>query len=155
MRTLNLRTLSFDDRSEAGRRLRVEVEPFRFGGADYTVESGGVDLELSASRVGSRVSLRGEAVATVRGPCQRCLEDAAVEVALAAEDHVFAGSSEGMEGEDVYVTGDVLELDRWVRDALADALPVQLLCRPDCKGLCAVCGADLNTAHADHGHEAV
>jgi len=152
MRTLNLRTLSFDDRSEAVRRLRVEVEPFRFGGAEYTVDGGAVDLDLGASRVGSRIALRGDAVAVVRGPCQRCLEDAAVEVALTAEDHVCAGASEGMEGEDAYVAGEVLDLERWVRDALAESLPDQLLCRSECRGLCPVCGIDLNTAPLGHGH---
>jgi DUF177 domain-containing protein len=47
----------------------------------------------------------------------------------------------------------VLELRRWARDALALALPTKLLCRPDCAGLCPVCGADLNETGPDHTHE--
>ena len=31
-----------------------------------------------------------------------------------------------------------------MRDLIAEALPLKLLCRDDCRGLCAVCGADLN-----------
>ena len=31
--------------------------------------------------------------------------------------------------------------------------PALLLCRPDCLGLCAICGANLNEAGPDHGHE--
>ena len=38
----------------------------------------------------------------------------------------------------------VLDLRAWARDALALALPATLLCRPDCAGLCPVCGTDLN-----------
>ena len=52
-------------------------------------------------------------------------------------------------------TDDELDLARWAHDALALALPLQLLCRPDCKGLCPVCGASLNDADpAEHEHGA-
>jgi uncharacterized protein len=51
------------------------------------------------------------------------------------------------------VTGGTLNLHDWVRDALALALPAQILCRADCAGLCPECGADLNTAGPDHRHE--
>jgi uncharacterized protein len=41
-----------------------------------------------------------------------------------------------------------------VRDALTLALPPRLLCREDCRGLCPVCGIDLNTVDPDeHRHE--
>jgi uncharacterized protein len=40
-----------------------------------------------------------------------------------------------------------------VRDALALSLPATLLCREDCAGLCATCGANLNDAGPDHSHE--
>jgi len=53
-----------------------------------------------------------------------------------------------------YVDGDELEVGRWAHDALALALPLQLLCRPDCSGLCPVCGVSLNDADpAEHQHE--
>ncbi len=40
----------------------------------------------------------------------------------------------------------------WAHDALALALPAQIVCRQECLGLCAVCGTDLNAAGPDHGH---
>jgi uncharacterized protein len=44
----------------------------------------------------------------------------------------------------------------WVRDALLLALPTRLLCRDDCRGICSVCGADLNSADPDeHRHESI
>ena len=39
------------------------------------------------------------------------------------------------------------------RDALALALPEQILCRPDCAGLCPVCGKDLNRDPHEHEEE--
>ena len=47
----------------------------------------------------------------------------------------------------------VIDLRAWARDALALTVPTQVLCRADCAGLCPVCGADLNEAGPDHGHE--
>jgi uncharacterized protein len=51
------------------------------------------------------------------------------------------------------VVDGVLDLSAWARDALALTLPTQILCRPECAGLCAVCGANLNEAGPDHVHE--
>ena len=59
----------------------------------------------------------------------------------------------GEELSSPYVEGEVLDLRGWARDALALALPNQLLCRPDCAGLCPVCGEDLNVAGPEHQHE--
>ena len=49
---------------------------------------------------------------------------------------------------------DELDLGRWAHDAAVLAIPTQFFCRPDCAGLCAVCGESLNDADpADHEHE--
>ncbi len=52
-----------------------------------------------------------------------------------------------------YIEGDELDLSSWAHDALALALPLQPLCRPECRGLCPVCGVSLNdTDPAEHDH---
>jgi DUF177 domain-containing protein len=60
----------------------------------------------------------------------------------------------GEELSSPYVDGDDLDLKAWARDALALALPVQIVCSEDCLGLCAVCGENLNRAGPEHQHEA-
>ena len=53
-----------------------------------------------------------------------------------------------------YVDDDELDVGRWAHDAAVLALPTQVLCRPDCAGLCPVCGESLNDADpADHEHD--
>ena len=54
-----------------------------------------------------------------------------------------------------YVNDDnELDLGRWAHDAAVLALPTRILCRPDCAGLCPVCGESLNDADpADHEHD--
>ena len=149
MRRFNLRGLSFGERNETRRRLFADVEPFTLGGIEYDVEGGGVELTVDASRVGQRLTLHGTGRATVVGPCQRCLEPARLEVPVRCDDYVAGGRSEGDDG---YVDGYVLDLQAWVRDAIAEALPPQVLCTDECRGLCAVCGANLNVAGAGHAH---
>src|SRR5437764_610119 len=56
-------------------------------------------------------------------------------------------------GEDLrspYVDGDELDLHAWARDALALDLSGQVVCRPDCAGLCPVCGENLNERPHEH-----
>lgn len=153
MRRFDLRSLRFHDESETWRTIPVEVAPFLFGGLEYSVPGGVVDLELTAARVGDRLTVAASLTTEVDGPCQRCLEPARVSIAGRGLDYVVHGDSEGDEEEtDAYATGYWVDVERWARDLIADALPVQLLCRDDCAGLCPVCGADLNV-EPDHRHE--
>lgn len=152
MRRFNIRSLSLGERNEAERRLFCDVAPFTLGGVEYGVEGGGVDLDFTVSRVGRRLTVRGEGLARLTGPCQRCLAEARVEVPVRCVDYVADGESDG-DDDEPYVAGYVLELERWVRDAIAGAMPTRLLCRDDCRGLCPVCGADLNEIEGEHVHD--
>ena len=49
-----------------------------------------------------------------------------------------------------YVTENVLDVSTWAHDALVLALPDKILCRPDCAGLCPVCGKNLNDEPHEH-----
>jgi uncharacterized protein len=80
----------------------------------------------------------------------RCLEQAAPAFAVDAREVSQPGG--GDELSSPYVERDELDVHAWARDALALALPAKLLCRPDCAGLCDVCGENLNRA-GDHAHE--
>ena len=54
---------------------------------------------------------------------------------------------------DAVLENDQLDLSAWARDALVLALPDKILCRPDCAGLCPVCGRDLNVEPHEHEDE--
>jgi len=154
-----LRTDSFDLgalrlSSGEGRRLDLDVaiEPFMLGGESYSVEPGLVPVRLDISRTtGEGYALRLRFEATLSGPCMRCLEPAEPTCAVDAREVSQPGETDELDSP--YVEAGVLDLHRWSRDALALALPATLLCRPDCAGLCPVCGADLNAAGSDHHHE--
>ncbi len=152
MRRFDLRSLRFGDASDTWRRLPVDVAPFVFGGLDYAVPDDSVDMLLNAARVGDRLTLTAEFESDVVGPCQRCLGEADVHVEPRGVEYVRHGDSEGDDEDEGYAAGYIVDVERWARDLIADELPQQLLCRADCRGLCPVCGADLN-ADPDHRHE--
>jgi len=132
--------------------LTVAIPPFVIGGDRYLVDPELVQARLDISRTtGSGYALRLRFAASLVGPCMRCLEPAEPEFHVDALE--ISQPGQGEELESPYVEHEVLDLAAWARDALALSLPEKLLCRPDCAGLCAVCGADLNHADPEHGHE--
>ncbi len=130
--------------------LEVVVEPFAFGGQTYTV-AGPVPVLLDVSRmIGGGYALRLRLSTALQGPCMRCLRDAAPIVEVDAREVHQEGEAVGDDLISPYVSGEVqLDLHAWARDAVALAMPLQVLCRPDCPGLCPECGADLAD---DPGH---
>ena len=137
-----------------GRRLDLEValQPLQFSGQRYEVVPDRVPVRLDLSKMtGGGHSMRLRFAAAVHGPCMRCLADAEPVTEVDAREVDQPGG--GDELSSPYVQGGDLEVRAWARDALALALPSQILCREDCAGLCPICGADLNAAGPDHGHE--
>jgi len=139
--------------SGEGRRLEldVSVEAFDFGGQRYAVPGDEVHAVLDLSHTTSGYSLRLRFQAALEGPCMRCLEDAGHELSVDAREVDQPGGGEELSSP--YLDEDELDVKAWARDALALALPTQIVCREECLGLCAICGENLNQAGPDHAHE--
>ncbi len=138
----------------AGRRLTfdVPIESLTLGSETYTAEPSPATVELDVSRMaGLGYALRLRFSAALEGPCMRCLQPAAPPVEVEAWEVDRPGGGEELSSP--YVDEEVLDLAAWTRDAFALAVPVKVLCREDCAGLCPVCAADLNVAGPEHRHE--
>src|SRR3954453_1754559 len=132
--------------------LGVRLGDFRLGDTRYAPEPSQVDVTLDISRMThGGYALRLRFTAGLSGPCMRCLEDAAPAVEVDAREVDQPGG--GDELDSPYLEEGHLDLKGWARDALALALPAQIVCREDCKGLCAICGENLNAAGPQHDHE--
>jgi uncharacterized protein len=139
--------------SGEGRRfeLDVPVGAFEFGGQRYELPSEVVDARLNVDHTTAGYSMRLRFDAELAGPCMRCLEDAGHVVHVDAREIDQPGGGEDLRSP--YLEEGRLDLTAWARDALALALPTQIVCREDCRGLCSVCGANLND-DPEHAHEA-
>src|SRR5271163_3446323 len=128
-----------------GRRIALEVpiDPLELAGERYEVTPELVPVTLDVSRMtGQGYALRLRLRAALSGPCMRCLGQAEPGFTVDAREVDQPGGGEELSSP--YLQGEVLDLAAWARDAFALTLPAQILCRPDCAGLCAVCAADLN-----------
>ena len=103
-----------------------------------------------------RISLKARAAAQANTRCSRCLEPVRIPVS-ADVDAVFDRRPDP-EDPDLYsFEASTLELTDAVRDALLLELPLRVLCAEDCRGLCPVCGINLNkgTCTCQEGAEVI
>jgi len=130
--------------------LEVQLDAFEFGGQSYAAPVATTPVVLDVSRTVAGYALRLRFETELDGPCVRCLEPAGVTVAVDERQIDQPGEDEDLNSE--YVEGDELDVHAWARDALALSLPVQIVCSEDCRGLCPVCGENLNEAGDEHVH---
>jgi uncharacterized protein len=150
MTTFPLRTLRLRPGEELRDAVAIGLEPYDLGGERYLpVPSEALaELEIQRATSGDVFHLRFDT--RLHGPCMRCLGDAVVDVAVAAVEYQASDDAAPDELRTEYVEDDQLQLSRWARDAIATALPGQIVCRPDCAGLCPDCGLDLNEQPHEH-----
>ena len=107
---------------------------------------------LGEMRIQGRLTVKMEA------PCDRCLEPAAVAVdrefdlTYAPAAQAQAGGEKEVEEAAVEVgfyEGSGLELNDVLREVVLLDLPMQTVCREDCKGICPSCGGNRNQQMCD------
>ena len=150
---IDLARLSLTHGQGARLDLSVPLEALELGGQTYAPAGESAEARIDVSRPSNGYAFRLRFPLRVEGPCMRCLEDAAVESEVDARE-VDQSNTDDEELRSPYAVDDELDLARWAHDAAILALPTQILCRPDCAGLCPVCGESLNDADpADHAHD--
>ncbi|HEX5450234.1 MAG TPA: DUF177 domain-containing protein [Gaiellaceae bacterium] len=153
MTSFSLRTLKLRPGEQHRDELEVELPAFEFGGRRYVPIPEEVPAELEITRANTGTVFTLAFAAKLYGPCYRCLGDAVLELPISAREY----QAEDPQDEQMttqYVKGNELDVSQWARDAIALALPEQILCQPDCAGLCPVCGKNLNDEpHVHDEHE--
>ncbi len=129
--------------------LLVPVEDLTFGEQQYSA-GGSAAATFDVSHTTSGYALRLRFTVELAGPCTRCLENAGASVPVDAREVDQPGDEDDLRSP--YVEDGLVDLSAWARDALALALPTQIVCSNDCRGLCVVCGANLNE-DPEHAHE--
>jgi uncharacterized protein len=131
--------------------LPVRLEPLELGGQTYVPEPESPAVRLEISRPSGGYAFRLRFPIHLEGPCMRCLDPASIDLEVDARE-VDQHDTEDEELRSPYVIDDELDIGRWAHDAAVLAIPTQLLCRPDCKGLCPICGESLNSVEP-HDHD--
>ncbi len=116
-----------------------------------------IKTAINAGRVGEMIEIKGKFNTRVRLPCSRCLNE--YETTLESRFHLTYVNRLPLDEQDVeqqeieisaqemglvYFQGDEIKLQDGIQEQVVMAFPIRALCREDCQGLCAACGADLN-----------
>ena len=150
MTSFSLRQVKLRPGEQYRDELEVELSPLNYGGQRYLPVPDKVPAALAITRATTGTVFTLAFTARLFGPCYRCLGDAVLELPIHAREY----QDEKPEDEEMttpYVEGNMLDVSGWARDAIALDLPEKILCRPDCAGLCDVCGKNLNDE--PHTHE--
>ncbi|HUQ90965.1 MAG TPA: DUF177 domain-containing protein [Bryobacteraceae bacterium] len=146
---LEVRKIHFDVEFPAGEIDFLDSSIKQIGG----LKAQGI-AELLSHTLGE-IRVRGHLQVSMEAPCDRCLEPAACRVdsdfdlfyrpletgPTEAEVEIHEG-----EIEIGFYEGDSLELEEILREFVLLALPMRKVCKPDCKGICPVCGRNRNEA---------
>lgn len=116
------------------------------------------DAEIRATHTDPGAYLEGEIEATIAAECARCLRPTTTPVTAEfaeqyyATIHVDSGDPMAEAPGDAKVIGSdfMIDLTPLIREEVILATPLSVLCRPDCKGLCPVCGVDLSERPHTH-----
>ena len=116
---------------------------------------GGHRVQISVQRLGLDVHLSAQCTLRLQTDCAACLQTFELDVPVAfsmtlkPRPHSEAGLPEEMELsredlEECYYSGDTIDLDEILREQIILALPMYPRCTEECRGLCPVCGVNLN-----------
>ncbi len=119
----------------------VELEPFE--GVRFAPAA--VHLTMQSS--GNMLEIAGSIDASFYGECNRCLADVDRTLHVDVEEQLDTGPDAQSDpfGTSNVLAGDRLDVRDLATQLLFGAVPLNVLCAADCKGLCASCGENRNT----------
>lgn len=132
---------------------QTELHQVKASGTAIPVkEASPVSLTFVSNGKG-RALLTGHARVTLAMSCDRCLKPVDQTIDLAFDREIYAPEllktiPDGQADQE-FVDGFQMDVDDFLHMELVINLPMKVLCRPDCKGICRQCGRDLNTGTCD------
>ncbi len=145
---LNLSDVLGEQHQTIEKEIPVEMDSFLYEGTSYPVLSK-EPLSLKIEHIkGRELLITGKCRLTVEIPCDRCLEPVETDLALDFSKNVDLDVSDGEQPEEFdetnYIDGYELDAEGLLRNEVLIGWPTKILCRDDCKGICSVCGQNLN-----------
>ena len=145
---LNLSDVLSEQHKTIEKDIAIEMESFRSKLGTYPVVEKD-PLSVKVEHVKNReliISGKGRIVLEI--PCDRCLEPVKTELILDFTKDVDLNVSDGEQTEELdetnYIDGYALDVEQLLYNEILIGWPTKILCSEDCKGICNVCGQNLN-----------
>ena len=135
--------------SQAGHKEKKEImselEVFKSGAESFRILRKTPVAFVFTNLAPGRVRVEGEAELVLGMQCSRCLKDVEQGIKLSFVQDVVSPEVPLEEADDqTFMEGYNLNVESLLGNEILMNLPTKVLCRPDCKGICRVCGKDLN-----------
>jgi uncharacterized protein len=111
------------------------------------------EIVCSVSKLGETIFIKGSVETTVTACCSRCLDVASFPIksnfgytlvpAIEGQKEEQELSSRDLEFS--FYSDELIDLDAMLYEQIMLQIPIKILCRDGCKGLCSRCGTNLNT----------
>ncbi len=137
-------------KKDKGRRMRVSFEETL---PPIAAEGGKINrtkparFELLLTNIGNAITVEGTINVEFAVRCDRCLKEFTCSMAAGfAETYYDAAQPPpgGAEEDWIPYSGDSIDITPEAKSAITVNLPMRFICLEDCRGLCPVCGTDLN-----------
>ncbi|MDA2962828.1 MAG: YceD family protein [Actinomycetota bacterium] len=127
---------------------------------------GVIEVDARLESVAQGILLSAQIFAVAAGECGRCLDPVEVVIDKRVQELYLyepkaarknrAPLLDELDIEDeLFMDGDLLDLQSPIRDAIVLALPSNPLCSDECAGLCPSCGGKWSQLSNDHAHEVI
>lgn len=140
------------ENKEVVERVQVGYRSFSFELGDFPItEAAPIALRI-ANCENKRLLISGQGELTVSVPCGRCLTEVLTEISFQIDRELRItedGIKDGDLEEAAYLNGVYLDADRLIYEEILMNWPMNVLCKDDCKGICKVCGQNLNRGDCD------
>lgn len=135
------------ENKEITKEVSIELNSFISKLGEFPItKKAPIDIRI-ANRENKRLLIQGDVDLTVSIPCSRCLEDVPTDIHFSVDKELELNGSEvndeEMEVTD-YLIGLNLDIDKLIYGEILVNWPMKVLCKEDCKGICKVCGMNLN-----------
>ncbi len=140
------------ENKEITKEVSIELNSFISKLGEFPItKKAPIDIRI-ANRENKRLLIQGDVDLTVSIPCSRCLEDVPTDIHFTIDKELELNGSEvndeEMEDTD-YLIGLNLDIDKLIYGEILVNWPMKVLCKEDCKGICKVCGMNLNKGNCD------
>ncbi len=99
-----------------------------------------IDYRLHIALVSEELLAKGVVSTIIHGPCDRCLASYGHVITNADICHLV-----------VIPTDKIVDLTEAIREDILIMFPQKYLCNPECRGLCSICGTNLNRGNCNCG----
>lgn len=126
--------------------IEMDVFKFKMGEFPFAVKN---DIAVSFTNAGNKVIRVNSLVdVTFNIPCDRCLTEISKQVRVESVRELNFGEESPDADETLadmpFIDGTVFDVEKYAYSEILENFPMKVLCKEDCKGICNVCGMNLN-----------